>query len=114
MFKISFDKAVFLYALTRNLTHRSLKYSCFHKLLEVNISKVRLHELGLFLQRRSDHVDDVIVDTYLWHLLVSIANGMYQNIVCDIPNEGEVSIILFIVHRDSRMIKLQFALLQYE
>lgn len=41
---------------------------------------------------------------------------MYQNIIRDIPDEGEESVILFIVHRilDLRVIKRQFGLHLYE
>ena len=36
---------------------------------------------------------------------------MYQNIICDIPDEGEERVVLFVVHRilDLRVMKRQFA-----
>ena len=73
---------VFLFSLTRQLTHRSLEYPCVHKVLEVRISKVRLHELCLFFQHSSDDLDDVIIEGYLCYLLVAIANGIRKVNTC--------------------------------
>ena len=72
----------FLFSLTRQLTHRSLENPCVHKVLEVRISKVRLHELCLFLQHRSDDVDDVIIEGDLCYLLVAIADGIRKVNTC--------------------------------
>ena len=58
------------------MTHCCLEYPCINKVLEVRICKVRLHELSLFLQHSSYDVDDVIIEGYLRHLLVAIANGI--------------------------------------
>ena len=68
--------------MTRQLTHRSLEYPYIHKVLEVWISKVRLHELCLFLQHCSDYVGDVIVEGNLRHLLVAIADGIREVNAC--------------------------------
>ena len=48
--------------------------------------------------------------------VVTFLESMYQNIVGDIPDEGEECVILLVVHKilDLRVIKLQFAPLQYE
>ena len=73
---------VFLFSLTRQLTHRSLEYPCVHKVLEVRISKVRLYELCLFFQHGSDDFDDVIIEGYLCYLLVAIANGICKINAC--------------------------------
>ena len=73
---------VFLFSLTRQLTHRSLENPCVHKVLEVRISKVRLHELCLFFQHGSDDFDDVIIEGYLCYLLVAIANGIRKVNTC--------------------------------
>ena len=73
---------VFLFSLTRQLTHRSLENPCVHKVLEVRISKVRLYELCLFFQHGSDDFDDVIIEGYLCYLLVAIANGIRKVNTC--------------------------------
>ena len=72
----------FLQSLNRNLTHRSLEHPFIHKVLEVRICKVRLYELCLFLQHRSDDVDDVIVEGYLCYLPVAIADGIREVNAC--------------------------------
>ena len=69
-------------SLTRQPTHRSLIHPCINKVLEVRIGKVRLHELRLFLQHRSDDVDDVIVEGDLRYLLVAITDGIYKINTC--------------------------------
>ena len=73
---------VFLFSLTRQLTHRSLENPCVHKVLEVRISEVRLHELCLFLQHGSDDVDNVIIEGNLSHLLATVANGICKVNTC--------------------------------
>ena len=64
------------------MTHRCLEYPCIHKVLEVRISKVRLHELCFFLQHGSDDVDDVIIEGNLCYLLVAIADGIREVNAC--------------------------------
>ena len=73
---------VFLFSLTRQLTHRSLENPCVHKVLEVRISKVRQHELCLFFQHGSDDVDDVIIEGNLSHLPATVANGICKVNTC--------------------------------
>ena len=72
----------FLQTLNRNLTHRSLEHPCIHTVLEVRICKVRLYELCLFLQHRSDDADDVIIEGNLCYLLVAIADGIRKVNAC--------------------------------
>ena len=55
---------------------------CIHKVLEVGVGKVRLHELRLFFQHSSDDVDDVIIEGYLRYLLVAITGGIRKVNTC--------------------------------
>ena len=64
------------------MTHRSLEYPCIHKVLEVWICKVRLHELCLFFQHSSHEVYDVIIEGYLCYLPVAIADGIREVNAC--------------------------------
>ena len=62
--------------LPRQLAHCCLKHSCIHKVLEVRIGEVCLHELRLFFQHPGYDVDDVIVEGYLCYLSIPIADGI--------------------------------------
>ena len=56
------------------LTHRSLKHPCIHKVLEILISEVCLYKLRLLFKHSCYDVNDVIIEGNLCHLLVAIAD----------------------------------------
>ena len=72
--------------------HCCLEYPCIHKVLEVRISKVRLHDLCLFLQHCSHDVDDVIIEGCQYYLIVTILDWMRHNIDSNVPNEREKAV----------------------
>lgn len=82
----------------------------------MTVTELLLFENGCF-SRFKEHVYSTKHherQDYLF--VVTFLESMYQNIVGDIPDEGEECVILLVVHKilDLRVIKLQFAPLQYE
>ena len=66
----------FLYSLTRQLAHCSLKYPRIHKVLEVWISEVCLDKLRLLFMHSGNNVNDVIIEGYLCYLPVTIVDSI--------------------------------------
>jgi hypothetical protein len=53
-----------------------LEYPRIHKVLEIWIGKVRLHKLRLLFKHSGNNVDDVIIESYLCYLLITIADSI--------------------------------------
>lgn len=82
----------------------------------MTVTELLLFENGCF-GRFKEHVYSTKHHEWQDYLfVVTFLESMYQNIVGDIPDEGEECVILLVVHKilDLRVIKLQFAPLQYE
>ena len=56
------------------LAYRSLKHPCIHKVLEVWICEVCLDKFRLLFKHSCYDINDVIIEGYLCHLLVTIAD----------------------------------------